>query len=134
MRMRGSSWFKLLLICMWFFPFLIGQGLAQDQGTGVRVAVAILAPPNGFITLDPTIEVRGTASTSAEPGVGIDVVIVSVNGIPQKAALGEDGTFQAMVELAYGENIISAVAVASNNEIGSDRVSVILQPGGPLLR
>jgi len=54
-------------------------------------------------------------------------VIVSVNGIPQKAALGEDGTFQATVELAYGENIISAVAVASNNEIGSDRVSVILQ-------
>ena len=43
MRMRGSSWFKLLLVCMWFFPFLMGQGLAQDQGTGVRVAILATA-------------------------------------------------------------------------------------------
>jgi hypothetical protein len=125
MRARNVP-LKLLLLCLWLLSILIivGQGFSKAPESGVRVT--LLAPPNGLITLSPSVEVKGTASTEA-PEIKIDVVIVSVNGVAQKAELKADGSFQATTELAYGENIISAVAVASNNEIGSDKVSVILQ-------
>ncbi|MCR4405044.1 MAG: hypothetical protein NUW06_07230, partial [Candidatus Acetothermia bacterium] len=114
----------LVLLFIGFFVVVGGQGAIEDSGSGVRLA--ILTPPNGFITLNPLVEVKGTAFAEA-PEIKIDVVVVSVNGEAKKAELKADGSFQATVELAYGENIISAVAVASNNEIGSDKVSVILQ-------
>lgn len=97
--------------------------VAQQQDA---VTVTILAPADRSVTYSQSLEVLGKASTKS-PEIGIDMVLVIVAGVPKKASLSRDGTFRAMVNLLDGVNSVLAVAIATNREIGSARISVTLQ-------
>lgn len=97
--------------------------MAQQQDA---VTVTILAPADRSVTYSQSLEVLGKASTKS-PEIGIDMVLVIVAGVPKKASLSRDGTFRAMVNLLDGVNSVLAVAIATNKEIGSARISVTLQ-------
>jgi len=98
----------------------------DSQEAGATVAVVILSPNDGLSTSEVSVQVRGTASVGKP--ASISLVIIDVNGVAQKANLKGDGSFEASVKLSRGLNIISAIAVASNNQIGSDRVLVTSVP------
>jgi len=108
------------------FTLVVGTFLGASQEEPSPVVVAILAPENGLSTAETSVQVRGTART--EEPASISLVILDVNGIAQKADLKPDGTFEATVTLARGRNLISAIAIDTNNAIGSDRVLVTSVP------
>jgi hypothetical protein len=118
--MRGRIGLVVLLIGL---VFLGAGGVAQETG----VKVSITAPVDRFVTAETKVQVEGMASTTA-PGDSIFVVLVVVNGVAQKAELGNDGKFKSTVNLVPGENIISAIAVTKNREVASAKVSVTMNP------
>jgi len=118
--MRGRIGLVVLLIGL---VFLGAGGVAQETG----VKVSITAPVDRFVTAETKVQVEGMASTTA-PGDSIFVVLVVVNGVAQKAELGNDGKFKSTVNLVPGENLISAIAVTKNREVASAKVSVTMNP------
>lgn len=113
----------LALCCPGLFVLDLLDRVAQQQDA---VTVTILAPADRSVTYSQSLEVLGKASTKS-PEIGIDMVLVIVAGVPKKASLSRDGTFRAMVNLLDGVNSVLAVAIATNREIGSARISVTLQ-------
>lgn len=111
---------------MGFVILFVTGGIAQEAEQTGTVKVTIISPPDGHLTLAAKVQVRGTVAVSKSE-VSVSMVILDVNGVAQKAELKADNTFSATAELAVGLNLISAIAIASNNEIGSAKIMVTRQ-------
>src|SRR2546426_5969516 len=72
-------------------------------------ALAILSPPEMFVSPTPVVELKGKTERDAR---------VKVNG--QKAAVGPDGTFVVSLTLKEGVNLVTieAIDAAGNSEYG----------------
>ena len=112
-----------LVVLLIGLVFLGAGSVAQETG----VKVSITAPVDRSVTAETKVQVEGMASTTA-PGDSIFIVLVVVNGVAQKAELGNDGKFKSTVNLMPGENVISAIAVTKNREVASAKVSVTMNP------
>ncbi len=81
------------------------------------LSLEIISPENGAALIESPVTVSGTVSDSE--------ATVTVNGI--EAAVVEDGTFSAEVELSEGENTIMAIATLGEQE-PSDSITVTYSP------
>ncbi len=119
--MRSRLVFSVLLGVLLIWPL---DGGSQEPAA--TVSVAIDSPNDGLATSDVSVQVKGKASVAR--AASLSLVIITVNGVAQKANLKGDGNFEASVNLSRGLNIIAAIAVNSSNEIASDRVMVTSVP------
>ena len=81
------------------------------------LSVEITSPEDGAELSESPINVSGTISSSE--------ATVTVNGV--EAAVTEDGSFSAQVELTEGENAIEAVATLGEQEV-SKSITVTYTP------
>ncbi|OGF54953.1 MAG: hypothetical protein A2Z21_02850 [Candidatus Fraserbacteria bacterium RBG_16_55_9] len=117
--MRSRIGLSILLIIL----ALVSQGGAQQTES---VSISITSPADGYITVSSEVEIQGVASVT-RTGIEIIMVIVSVNGEAQKVALNSDGTFKTTVALENGKNLISAIAITADKELGSAKINVTRQ-------
>jgi len=115
-----------LAVLLGFVILLVTGGIAQEEAQTGAIKVTIVSPPDGHLTLAAKVQVKGTVAVGRS-GVTASMVILDMNGVAQKAELKADNTFSATAELAVGLNLISAIAIASNNDIGSAKVMVTRQ-------
>ncbi|MFZ5814688.1 MAG: S-layer homology domain-containing protein [Bacillota bacterium] len=98
----------------------IAGSLEQFPGDETPPSISITSPQSGLKVGTPVIRVKGTAQDDFK------LVEVQVNG--QSIGVGTGGVWSAQVQLAPGENVITATATDGGQNMASESITVSYDP------